>query len=288
MSRPLPPSVNFHLLQACNMACAFCFDTFEDVLRVVRKGHLPKEDALRLVAELVLQFVKITFVGGEPTLCPWLLDLVTIAKDAGATTMIVTNGSRISEDYLAPFAGKLDWLTLSMDSADPDRHIATGRAVRGKALEPERYLEIANLARRLGMRIKLNTVVTAANADENLVELVSAITPERWKVFQVLPVAGQNDGRVEALLIGAQAFEGFIERNRAVEKCGVDLVPESNDDMTGTYAMVDPAGRFFDNSGCGYRYSAPVLDVGVREAWDEIDFDLVRFVERGGVYDWER
>ena len=287
MSRSLPPSVNFHLQQACNMACDFCFDTFEDVLKVAPKGRLPRAESCQLVDELARSFSKVTFVGGEPTLCPWLIDLVTRAKSSGATTMIVTNGSRIDAAYLAPFMGVLDWLTLSMDSGDPKRNIATGRAVRGMPLDPERYVEIAELARAFGMRVKLNTVVTSVNADEDMVDLVGAIRPERWKIFLVLPVAGQNDGRVEQLLISDSRFAAFIERNRRVEEFGVDLVPERNDDMRGTYAMVDPIGRFFDNSGCGYRYSKPILEVGLRDAWDEIDFDLVRFVERGGVYDWD-
>jgi organic radical activating enzyme len=36
---------------------------------------------------------KITFAGGEPTLCPWLHDLIAIAKKTGMVTMLVTNGS---------------------------------------------------------------------------------------------------------------------------------------------------------------------------------------------------
>jgi radical S-adenosyl methionine domain-containing protein 2 len=56
--------------------------------------------------------------------------------------------------------------------------------------------------------------------------------------------------------------------------------------MRGSYAMVDPAGRFFDNATGGYRYSAPILDVGIEAAWREIVFDATVFEARHGRYDW--
>lgn len=91
----LIPSVNFHLWKPCNMRCKFCFASFADVKStILPKGHLEKEDAIILVKKIAKYgFKKITFAGGEPTLCPWLSDLIKIAKNEGLTTMIVTNGS---------------------------------------------------------------------------------------------------------------------------------------------------------------------------------------------------
>lgn len=37
-------------------------------------------------------FRTINFAGGEPTLCPWLPDLLRRAKELNLTTAIVTNG----------------------------------------------------------------------------------------------------------------------------------------------------------------------------------------------------
>ena len=92
-----PPSVNFHLWEPCNMRCRFCFATFQDVKQtVLPRGHLPREQALVVVEQLAAAgFDKITFAGGEPTLCPWLGELIALAKQRGLTTMLVTNGSRL-------------------------------------------------------------------------------------------------------------------------------------------------------------------------------------------------
>jgi radical S-adenosyl methionine domain-containing protein 2 len=269
------------------MRCRFCFATFQDVRsQVLPKGHLPTEDALRLVELLSTRFRKLTFAGGEPLLCPWLPELVRTAKARGAVTMLVTNGSQLTPERLSRFEGSLDWVTLSIDSVSPETHARLGRAVHGKALTPDDYLRIAEGVRKAGMRFKVNTVVTSLNAQEDQAAFMRALRPERWKMLRVLPVEGQNSGKVEALLCPAEDFHSFVERHRPLEADGIVLVPEDNEDMRGSYAMVDPAGRFFDNATGGHRYSAPILQRGVDAAWSEVGFSMTRFEERGGRYNF--
>lgn len=54
--------------------------------------------------------------------------------------------------------------------------------------------------------------------------------------------------------------------------------------MRGSYAMVDPAGRFYDNIDGPHHYSRPLLEVGVDAAWADVGFFMARFEERGGRY----
>eukprot|EP00892_Ulva_mutabilis_P010066 jgi/Ulvmu1/7431/UM036_0092.1 len=49
-------------------------------------------------------------------------------------------------------------------------------------------------AQALGYHLKLNTVVASPNVHDDMSEVVLRLRPDRWKVFKVLPVAGQNDG----------------------------------------------------------------------------------------------
>lgn len=287
-----PPSVNFHLWEPCNMRCRFCFATFQDVkATVLPRGHLPRDQAIAVVEQLAdAGFDKITFAGGEPTLCPWLGALVTRAKQRGLVTMLVTNGSRLLDPgWLDAHAAQLDWVVLSIDSADPRTHARLGRSIAGqasRALPVEHYLTIATELRTRKVRLKINTVVTAENVDEDMGDLLLMLCPERWKVLQVLPIAGQNDGAVDSLLIDEDRFSRYCARHQRVVDAGIKLVPEDNEDMTGSYAMVDPAGRFFDNTAGAYRYSRSILDVGVAAAWHDIHFDPQRFQKRGGIYQW--
>jgi radical S-adenosyl methionine domain-containing protein 2 len=117
--------------------------------------------------------------------------------------------------------------------------------------------------------------------------LVLRIRPERWKIFQVLPIAGQNDG-IEPLLISAQQFRSYVDRHAHLARADLDVVAEDNSAMTGSYIMVDPMGRFFDNVDGRLVYSQPILEVGVERAFASIRWERERMVARGGLYAWRR
>ena len=283
-----PPSVNFHLWAPCNMGCGFCFARFKDVTsEVLPKGHLERQDALEVVKRLCgYGFEKINFAGGEPTLCPWLPDLIGLAKTRGLTTSVVTNGSRITEKWLDNLEGALDWIALSIDSVDPDALKRIGRTQGGKPVSADEHRRIADSARRRGVRLKVNTVVNRHNHEEDLAEFIRSVKPERWKLLQALRVEGQNEGEFDSFAVSDDEFRAYAARNRAVEEFGVVVKVEGNELMLGSYVMVDPAGRFFDNASGGHRYSKPILEAGVEEALQEVFVDAARFEERGGFYDW--
>jgi len=287
----LPPSVNLHFWRPCNMRCRFCFATYEDTADELPRGHLPREQLLDLIDLLADAGArKLTFVGGEPTLCPWLGELITHAKQRRLTTMVVTNGWKLRDpEYMSRELGDLDWLTLSVDSVRKHRNLLSGRAHRGaEVLSADDLLAIGARARELNMALKLNTVVHTHNADDDLRAFVRELQPQRWKLFRVLPVDGQNDAHIAELEISQAQFDDYVARHRELERLEIDLVPEDNNDMRGTYAMIDPRGCFYDSVDGRYCYSAPILEVGVERAWTDIRFSPERFVERGGAYSFER
>lgn len=143
----------------------------------------------------------------------------------------------------------------------------------------------ANLIRSTGIRLKVNTVVTSANMLDDLTVHLIQLKPERWKVFQALPVVGQNDCDIEELLVTKKQFDQFVARHSHLNEF-FPIVTESNTDMRGSYVMIDPAGRFYDSMLGRYTYSKAILDVGVEEALSGIITDVSRFRKRGGYYDW--
>ena len=281
------PSINYHIWKPCNMRCRFCFATFQDIDKsVLPKGHLRREDAAALVDVLCKAgFRKINFAGGEPTLCPWLPDLIRRAKRFGLATSIVTNGSRITPEYLQTLRKSLDWIALSVDSVDPLILRDTGRMTRQGPMSANTYLKITRDIKQHGIRLKVNTVVSRLNHAEDLSAFIRSARPERWKIFQALAVEGQNDRNIANMAVTPDEFCAYVERNRDVGD-EVEVVPESNELMTGSYIMVDPAGRFFDNTKRRYTYSKPILEAGVSAALEDIDVYPERFSERQGLYDW--
>jgi radical S-adenosyl methionine domain-containing protein 2 len=287
-NQALIPSVNFHLWEPCNMRCKFCFATFQDVKKtILPKGHLPMEQAIEVVKELAqFGFEKITFAGGEPTLCPWLDELILTAKSSGMTTMIVTNGSRLTPEFLDRNQHILDWIALSIDSTQASTNLKLGRAVSGKnEIGFEDYKRIIQQIKELGYGLKINTVVNRHNLDENFSELIQCAQPKRWKILQVMPVAGQNDLKVGELTISSVEFESFVNRHITLEEY-TTLVPESCELIRGSYAMVDPAGRFFDSASGRHQYSEQILTIGVRNAYLKAFVDNQKFHQRLGKYNW--
>ena len=210
------------------MRCRFCFAPFQDVKQsILPKGHLPKDDAILVVDRLAESgFEKINFAGGEPTLCPWLSNLIIRAKEHGMTTSIVTNGSRITDSWLDSVSGILNWIALSIDTLDQEKLKYLGRAIRSKVpLTKRRYLEIVDKIKRCGMRLKINTVVTSMTWQDDFTHFIRLAKPERWKLLQVLPVKGQNDAHIDELAITTEQFEQYVKSNRVVENEGIDVVP---------------------------------------------------------------
>lgn len=276
------PAVNYHLWQACNMRCKYCFATFQDVKKtILPKGHLPMDKSMILIEQLAeYGFKKITFAGGEPTLCPWLDQLIAHAKQNGLITMIVSNGSGITIEKLKLWKGYLDWITLSIDSSELETHDNIGRVSKTKV----NYPELISLIKLYGYRFKINTVVNRFNFTEDLSDFIKLYEPERWKIFKALQVDGQNSNSFREVMISDEEFNKFLILNN-VKNIRAAVI-ENNEDMRGSYVMIDPAGRFYDSvKGC-HTYSKSILDIGIEEALKMVDINSEKFKKRGGIYNW--
>jgi predicted cytidylate kinase len=193
----------------------------------------------------------------------------------------------LTDDFLEANKNHLDWIAVSIDSINPETNIEIGRAISGKTpLSIEFYKSIIDKIKNYGYGLKINTVVTNRNFSENLSELIEYAQPKRWKVLQALPIQGQNDNKIDSLIVNDEQFLKFIDNHRKLESI-TNIIPESNYDMKGSYAMVDPAGRFYDNAKGKHNYSRPILEVGARIAIQQVNYDFNKFIERGGIYDWK-
>jgi radical S-adenosyl methionine domain-containing protein 2 len=167
---------------------------------------------------------------------------------------------------------------ISFDSQDQQTRKEVGRIDRkGNSLNVE---EIKLALRKLshtqkGLKTKINTVVNSLNWKEDFSFLMSEITPDKWKVLQVMPY----DRDSNELLISDAQFNYFVSRHTGK---GLPIYPESNCGMTESYMMIDPKGRFYQNSKgmSGYFYSSCINDVGVEKALSQINFNSDTFIAR--------
>ncbi|PYI35249.1 radical SAM enzyme [Aspergillus indologenus CBS 114.80] len=277
-----PVSVNYHFTRRCNKACGFCFHTassshIESLANMKRALTLLKDAGMR----------KINFAGGEPFLYPAKLgQMVDYCKETLRleSVSIVTNGSQVTERFLARHGCNIDILAVSCDSFNESVNIAIGR---GSGTQVTKLYEIRDLCRAYGIKFKINTVVCRLNFKEDMNRFIEELQPFRWKCFQVLLVAGENDSErrlrdARRFLIRDEEFAHFCDVHRGQRA----LVPESNALMAKSYLILDEYLRFLDRDG---REPSPsILEVGVQRALESVYWDEKSFVSRGGMYDWSR
>lgn len=269
-------SANWHITSKCNYNCTFCYARN---LKGELKDLLKANDVLYHLGNLGI--TKINFVGGEPMMHPLIFESVELAKDMGFTTSITTNGSLCNEDTIARFDGTLDWMGLSLDSVSEITEIELGR---GTGNHLAHILELSNLIRESGIKLKINTTITKKTYMEDMQPLIEQLTPDRWKVFQFLHVKGQNDHAVPLFALSPDEFASFKLRHEHIRlHNGTSPVFESADDMVDSYLMVNPEGNLFINTDHEYR-EIPLHDVTPDTISDLINQE--KYLSRGAVYDW--
>ncbi|KAL8661078.1 MAG: hypothetical protein Q9202_005951 [Teloschistes flavicans] len=281
-SRKKPISVNYHFTRRCNYQCGFCFHTAKTSF------IQPIDEAKRGIKLLVdAGMRKINFAGGEPFLYPEFLgELVRYCKDdlAMESVSIVTNGSKVTEDWFAKYADSLDIMAVSCDSFDEATNVQIGRG-RGEHLKT--FIQLSRLCAKYAIKFKVNTVVCRYNFQEDMNAMIEQVAPFRWKCFQVLIVPGENDSKetlrnAQKFKITDEEYQFFCNRHEHQKS----LVPESNEVMKSSYLILDEYMRFL-NKGVK-EPTRSILEIGVPAAMDDVYWDDENFARRGGEYDWKK
>lgn len=302
-------SVNLHFSRRCNFECKFCFHT-------AKTSHVLSLPNLLQILEEVRRHgaEKINFAGGEPFLPQYrelLGEMVKGAKAMGFSSVsIISNGSQSASfpSWFDKYGQYLDILGISIDTLNPSVNLAHGRHEAGAS--PEQYLRLtqknnqhhlkgvraaADICRQFNVKFKINTVVTKYNKDEDMTTFIEEMNPIRWKVFQVLPLIGENCGTpstsldearleeeggrkarrkkensVEPFLISSEEFDRFVGRHKQQLRNPSILKEENNAAMQSSYILIDEYGRFLDSSLGEKVPTQSILDVGMEKAAHEL------------------
>jgi radical S-adenosyl methionine domain-containing protein 2 len=240
----------------------------ERLLQMIFNGFVEKNSSPQAM-------IRLNLVGGEPSLSPNFTKIIDTAIKIGFNIGIVTNGSHLTDAFVEKYAKKLDVIGISVDAIDSCLMKNIGRATcSGKTMNMEKLTALLSKVRVLSFdcKIKINTVVNQFNYSHDMRPFIHKISPDKWKVLRVLPIVNPNAA------ITSEQYRLFLETHK--ELSGI-IYPEDNDAMKDSYIMVDPLGRFFDNTtSCregAYHFSAPILDVGLQEAFSMVNFDRDKF-----------
>lgn len=210
---------------------------------------MSRRDALRVAEVLRDACVQgVVVSGGEPTLLPYLADLVgalhrSLPSGApGPRVVLSTNGLaplRTMERILP----SLSWIALPLESADPNEH----RALRtGVAPHREKVLALLAEVRKnhRAVQVKLGTVVTHLNTSgaSRVLDLIEEDSwlPDVWKVYQMSETNYGADNR-DWLAVSQEDFEEVVGKcAKAAADRGVTLRVYRNSTRTGSYFFIDP------------------------------------------------
>ncbi len=251
--------VNLHLIESCNYRCRHCFAHFD-------KHNVLEPETWKTIIYNSVASGKVdsfNFAGGEPLLYPHLTSLAEYAKSLSCKCSVITNGSRINEEWIKNNASLFSTIGFSLDSFSPDILRKIGRCDKsGEVLGLDRIKEIFTLIKEYNpeIKIKVNTVVSAINKDENLGELIKKhdLPVDRWKILRMARFENECFSNTD-ITVTDDEYAEYISRNLAAfgidaisnnvlynTDTGMEIVCESN--LNGTYIMIDAGGYLVDDT----------------------------------------
>lgn len=155
----------------CNLSCEMCVQRVWDE----RPGAMSLETFERLMAQVRdLPQPPVIHLGGygEPMVHPDIIDIVRLAKEAGAAVEMTTNGMLLTRERAeALFELQLDQLVVSVDGVTPDSY--SSLRVNGdldRVIQNFRYLHQLKL-RKVGRHAKPQFAIAFVAMKSNITEL---------------------------------------------------------------------------------------------------------------------
>lgn len=185
-SRNLPNLMSFAVNDACDAACSHCsfFEGVEEKDRPV----LNLEQGKKLIHEAQeLGVSVVNFVGGEPLLRKDLPDLIRSVDKDLSTTVLFTNGSKLSDRAGELWKAGLDSIYVSIDASTAEEHDAFRKSpgLFAKAMEGIKH------AQRIGFSTGFSVTITPeswkAGELRRIVELARETGVHEVFVFTALP-----------------------------------------------------------------------------------------------------
>jgi MoaA/NifB/PqqE/SkfB family radical SAM enzyme len=207
-------SVLVELTYRCNLDCSFCYNDL-----ALRGVPLTTDQYFQFFSDLRdLQVLNLTLSGGEPLAHPDFIRLGARARELGFAVRIKSNGHALRGEIARRVRDEIDpfLVEVSLHGASATTHDRQTR-VAGSF---ERLLANLGEMRRLGLRVKLNSTLTAWNEHE--IAAMLDLAASLGLPLQVDPeVTPRDDGDRSPLALTAsragllRMFDAMAARERA-------------------------------------------------------------------------
>ncbi len=258
----LPPKlyapffVVWNFTNLCNLRCIHCYQrsTGEAL-----SNELTYAEKMMLVKELDEMFVcGLALSGGEPTIHPHFIDVLTEISRRGMYPAIATNGISLADPHFVSKLKKigLRYAEISLDHSKPEVHDkfrgvpnAWEKAVRG----------IKNCVRE-GIFTAIATTVTKLNLDdvENMIQLAEDLGVRRIVFFNFIPVGrGYDNYKIDLTPEEREEFLRILARESKRRK--IEIVTTAP--QYGRVVLQETSGELVSPT-----HFTPALKLGVYKA----------------------
>lgn len=178
-----PIFVCWETTKACLLACKHCR---AQAIRKSMAGELSRGEGMRLIDQLTEfsePYPALLLTGGDPLMRDDFFDLVEKAKSLGIYVAVAASVTpKLNTETLTRMKELgVDIMSVSLDGASPETHDRL-RGIRGTWSET---IESLRSARRIGLRIQVNTTVMRSNVHElpGIFHIVKETGAVAWEVF---------------------------------------------------------------------------------------------------------
>lgn len=261
--------VNYHFIEQCNYHCEYCFAKWSGKSMLTLAKQKQVIDSIDTYFESQgITDGRITLVGGEPLVYTHICELIEYVYSKGIKVAIETNGSLLTNDFVRKYADKIYQIGISVDSLSHSVNKQIGRICNRKTLSYDELLRICDSIKSAGIHLKINTVVSKANIDEDFNKFYQVSKADKIKILQVSFVEEVNTKSAVDYAISEKEFQGFCARLNP----DLPTTIESDQDIRNSYVMINPCGDLFVNDNGKY------VEVG-----DVLAEDLASIVERSAI-----
>ena len=201
-----PMIVIWEVTRACALACRHCR---AEAMPCAAPEELSREEGLELIDQIARANPTVLVItGGDPMERADLVDLVRRASDAGLRVALSPSATPrfLAADLSELRDAGVRRISLSVDGATAETHDSF-RGVRGTW---NWTLQAALKIQQAGLELQINTTFTRQNIHEynQMVEVVSALNPVLWSVFQLVPTGRASLGD----LLTGEEMENLFQR----------------------------------------------------------------------------
>ena len=229
----------------CNLRCSYCMP--EDGVETVSHGETLSYEELERLVRLFLGMgiAKIRITGGEPFVRRGCMDfLERLKNDLGVAQLVVTTNGVETARYLKRLKSlPISGINLSLDTLDPQRFKTITR--RDRLAE---VMETLYGALELGIRLKVNSVVSEETSDAEIFQLGELARHNKlsMRFIEKMPFSGEKaeDRRIDYGLVErlANLFPGLDQtRTENGSTAKVFKVPQ----FKGSLGIIEGSSRNF-------------------------------------------